>query len=154
MAAEPSDDVYSSGVTPEQGTVVAGVGDEILTFGGCSLALLLALVALFAINNKKGRLRHIHPEQAGPVEGARREMGVQREGGEGEQSAEVEECPICQMGLTYAVETNCGHKFCAQCILTYWQFDQWPRAARCAVCRRPVSGHCDFSLALCPGWSH
>lgn len=137
----PSDDGHLPGVTPEQGTVVAGVGDEVLAFGGCSFALLLGLVALYAI--KKNNLPpQIHPEQAGPVEGARRQMGIQgegREGVEGEQSAEVENCPICREGLTHAVETNCGHRFCAQCILTYWQHDQWPSPARCAVCRRQVS---------------
>ena len=44
MAAEPSDDMHSLGVIPQQGMIVAGEVDEILTFGGCSLALVLVLV--------------------------------------------------------------------------------------------------------------
>ena len=136
----PSGEGHLPGVTPEQGTVVAGVGDEVLALGGCSFALLLGLVALYTMKNNQPP--QIHPEQAGPVEGARRELGVQGEGGErveGEQSAEVEDCPICREGLTHTVETNCGHRFCAQCILTYWEHDQWPSPARCAVCRSQVS---------------
>ena len=52
--------------------------------------------------------------------------------------AEPENCPICLSSLSFAVDTNCGHTFCARCILSYWEHDQWPRAARCPVCRNGV----------------
>ena len=127
-------------VLPEQGTMVEGVGDEVMLMGMASLLLLPVLLTLIVYSKWAGQNHTIHPAQNGPVESARREIGegVREGGGEG-RSAEMEPCPICLSGVAYAVETNCGHVFCAECLLTYWQHDQWPRPARCAVCRRLVS---------------
>ena len=127
-------------IDPERGTVVEGVGDEVLVVGGTSLALLLALAALF-INGRRSAAANniIHPQQVDPVENVRREMGIDGEIREGSEGTDQGHCPICLAELTHRVETNCGHVFCAECILTYWQHDQWPQAAKCAVCRRPVS---------------
>ena len=128
-------DIQSALVHPQQGTMLSGVGDEILMLGGSLIALVLCLVALHVLSGRPAPTR-IHPEQNVPVADARREMGVDEGIG---MNAEMEQCPICLVGLTHPVETNCGHKFCAECILTYWQHDRWPNAANCAVCRRPVS---------------
>ena len=54
-------------------------------------------------------------------------------------NAELPQCPVCLGPITYIAETNCGHRFCAQCILMYWRTDRWPRACRCPVCRREVN---------------
>ena len=54
-------------------------------------------------------------------------------------NAELPQCPVCLGPITYIAETNCGHRFCAQCILMYWKTDRWPRACRCPVCRREVN---------------
>ena len=54
-------------------------------------------------------------------------------------NAELPQCPVCLGPIVYIVETNCGHRFCAQCILMYWRTDRWPRACRCPVCRREVN---------------
>ena len=54
-------------------------------------------------------------------------------------NAELPQCPVCLGPITYITETNCGHRFCAQCILMYWRTDRWPRACRCPVCRREVN---------------
>ncbi len=124
-------------------TIVDGVGDEVLVVGGSLLALAMFFLAMIVLARRE-RSRGggaIHPDQADPVHSARREMGVAEERGRVGASAEVEACPICLSGLAYPVETNCAHTFCSECILTYWQHDQWPRAARCAVCRRPVSSN-------------
>ena len=84
----------------------------------------------------------MHPEQERGVLAARMEMQARRErdqrGGVGE-SAEPESCPICLSLMSFPVDTNCGHTFCVRCILSYWQHDQWPRPARCPVCRSRVS---------------
>ena len=106
------------------------------------------------------RAANVHPEQEDSVMAARRELvgerepdmgrrgeGIGRRGGVGE-SAEPENCPICLSPLVLPVDTNCGHTFCAHCVLSYWQHDQWPRAARCAICRSPVSD-CLPHFALC-----
>lgn len=133
----------SSEVEPEGGSVVEGVGDEVVMVGGTTLALLATFLAVVIVSGARRRPHNIHPDVLDPVESARREMGVGGEEGRGEVggSAEAEHCPICLGELTYVVDTNCGHSFCAQCLLTYWQHDQWPRPARCAVCRRPVGGY-------------
>ena len=54
-------------------------------------------------------------------------------------NAELPQCPVCLGPITYIAETNCGHRFCAQCILMYWRTDRWPRACRCPVSRREVN---------------
>ena len=54
-------------------------------------------------------------------------------------TADVPQCPVCLGGVVYPVETNCGHTFCAQCVLAYWHADRWPSTCRCPVCRREVT---------------
>ncbi|GIZ02721.1 e3 ubiquitin-protein ligase RNF170 [Caerostris extrusa] len=49
------------------------------------------------------------------------------------------QCPICLNEPHYPVETNCGHLFCAQCIITYWQHGNWIGAIHCPVCRQTVT---------------
>ena len=78
----------------------------------------------------------MHPEQSATVQTVRRETGVVDRSSD---HTEHENCAICLSTLAHAVGTNCGHTFCAVCLLSYWQHDQWPRPARCAVCRTPVS---------------
>lgn len=48
-------------------------------------------------------------------------------------------CPICLNNPQYPVETNCGHLFCAQCVILYWRHGNWRGAIRCPVCRQQVS---------------
>ena len=47
-------------------------------------------------------------------------------------------CSICLDTVENAVETNCGHRFCAQCILMHWNRDRYPQPCRCPNCRRDV----------------
>ena len=54
-------------------------------------------------------------------------------------NAEQIQCSVCLGPITYPVETNCGHSFCAECVLAYWHADRWPSACRCPVCRREVT---------------
>jgi uncharacterized membrane protein YkvA (DUF1232 family) len=49
------------------------------------------------------------------------------------------ECPLCLDVLTDAVETSCGHAFCAGCILRVWETDREQRPIRCPIDRRNVS---------------
>lgn len=49
------------------------------------------------------------------------------------------QCPVCLGELHYPVETNCGHLFCAQCVITYWRHGNWLGAIRCPVCRQTVT---------------
>lgn len=110
--------------------MVEGVGNEIVMAGALVMALLAGYMATRLRTNGHGS---VHPAQVQPVEETRRDIGVV--GGVGGDAA----CPVCLNDAVHPVETNCGHVFCAQCMLTYWSHDQWPRAARCPVCRREVS---------------
>lgn len=48
-------------------------------------------------------------------------------------------CPICLNAPKYSVETNCGHMFCAQCLLLCWKHGNWRNGINCPVCRQQVS---------------
>ncbi|KAL3224337.1 hypothetical protein MRX96_049527 [Rhipicephalus microplus] len=49
------------------------------------------------------------------------------------------QCPICLGEPRHSVETNCGHLFCASCLVSYWHHGNWRGAVRCPVCRQQVS---------------
>ena len=53
------------------------------------------------------------------------------------------DCPICLDKLTYAIETNCSHLFCAECFLEYYERGApapslLPQPVTCPCCRRRV----------------
>ena len=130
------------GVSPEQGTLVEGIGDEVLML----LTLMFAAIGGCALTcgvSASRSLDTVHPQQEDVVANTRRDIGVEQRrapqaagtGGD----ARTAQCAVCLGPMTQAIQTNCGHEFCALCILAYWQHDQWPRAARCPMCRRQVS---------------
>ena len=131
---------------------VAGVGNEVVAGGGVLSAITVILVCYLL---KTIRLRCVSLEVAHKPSQCSRRMRSEREDGEvvtrialarrnmrqrGDvgDSAEPESCPICLGHASFPVDTNCGHTFCAECVLSYWQHDQWPRPARCPVCRNQV----------------
>jgi RING finger protein 170 len=127
-----------------------GVGDEIVwttgLIGVCGLIIFVYLIKEYI---RTATRDNIHPQQEEVVQRAReqlREANNNEEEGEGEErqdnegiNAEQYQCPVCLAPVTYPVDTNCGHKFCAQCVLAYWHADRWPAACRCPVCRREVT---------------
>ena len=53
------------------------------------------------------------------------------------------DCPICLDKLTYAIETNCAHLYCAECFLEYYERGApapslLPQPVTCPCCRRRV----------------
>ncbi|XP_059653527.1 uncharacterized protein LOC132300465 isoform X2 [Cornus florida] len=40
-------------------------------------------------------------------------------------------CPICFGSFTIACKTNCGHWYCGNCILQYWNYSAAPSLQRC-----------------------
>ena len=51
------------------------------------------------------------------------------------------QCPICLNEPRLPIETNCGHLFCANCIIVYWRHGNWSTSGpiRCPVCRQQVT---------------
>ena len=133
----------SSGlVSPEQGTLVNGIGDEVLML----MTLILAVIGGCALTcgvSASRSLATVHPEREDAVANTRRDIGIEPSDREQTLNTGVNtgtsQCAVCLGPLCQPIQTNCGHEFCAQCILAYWQHDQWPRAARCPMCRRQVS---------------
>ncbi|XP_051511258.1 E3 ubiquitin-protein ligase RNF170-like isoform X1 [Myxocyprinus asiaticus] len=51
-------------------------------------------------------------------------------------------CPVCLQIASYPVETNCGHLFCAPCLISYWKHGTWLDAISCPLCRQKVKKMC------------
>ncbi|XP_036375641.1 RING-HC_RNF170 domain-containing protein [Megalops cyprinoides] len=51
-------------------------------------------------------------------------------------------CPVCLQTAVFPVETNCGHLFCAPCLIAYWRHGTWLGAISCPLCRQKVSVLC------------
>uniref|UniRef100_A0A3Q0REQ8 Si:dkey-183n20.15 n=1 Tax=Amphilophus citrinellus TaxID=61819 RepID=A0A3Q0REQ8_AMPCI len=51
-------------------------------------------------------------------------------------------CPVCLQAARFPVQTNCGHLFCAPCLITYWRHGSWLDAISCPLCRQKVSVLC------------
>ncbi|KAF7257297.1 hypothetical protein EG68_05667 [Paragonimus skrjabini miyazakii] len=49
-----------------------------------------------------------------------------------------EECPICMESLTFGVETDCAHRFCARCFCLHWKRTLYSRHITCPMCRSHV----------------
>lgn len=124
--------------SPEKGTLVEGIGDEVLMLATLLITVVGGCALTFGVS--AARVLRVHPEREDAVANTRRDLGVAQDVGDrdaalgGDRAA----CAVCLAPITHAVQTNCGHQFCAQCVLAYWQHDQWPRAARCPLCRRQV----------------
>ncbi|KAK0152872.1 E3 ubiquitin-protein ligase RNF170 [Merluccius polli] len=48
-------------------------------------------------------------------------------------------CPVCLQTANFPVTTNCGHLFCATCLIAYWRYGSWLSAISCPVCRQEVN---------------
>ncbi|XP_066534070.1 RING-HC_RNF170 domain-containing protein [Hoplias malabaricus] len=51
-------------------------------------------------------------------------------------------CPVCLQSSAFPVETNCGHVFCGQCLISYWKHGSWLDAISCPLCRQKVNVMC------------
>ncbi|KAL8222755.1 hypothetical protein R6Q57_020154 [Mikania cordata] len=47
-------------------------------------------------------------------------------------------CPICFDNFSIACKTNCGHWFCANCILQFWTYRTVLKKCNCPICARPI----------------
>lgn len=113
--------------------MISGIGDELIIVISSVMTVLGCYMAGSVLLNRIGL--QVHPDMASAVQSTRRDMGMASDSTGPRLS---ENCPVCLSTVEHAIETNCGHRFCAECMLQYWRHDQWPRPARCPVCRRPV----------------
>lgn len=120
-------------VVPIVGTLVPGIGDDVLAGIACLFGMLFFTVIIYII--LKPAQNGIHPSQTNSIHDAREALGVRDAGERDEPSS----CPVCLGPPVNLIEAACGHTYCAQCFLTYWRYDRWPNAARCPVCRREVT---------------
>ncbi|CAI2733817.1 unnamed protein product [Schistosoma spindalis] len=49
------------------------------------------------------------------------------------------DCPICMEFPSLMIETNCGHRFCAECFILHWKRTIYSRVISCPMCRGQVS---------------
>lgn len=61
-------------------------------------------------------------------------------------------CPVCLQGATFPVKTNCGHSFCAPCLISYWKHGAWLDAINCPLCRQKVNALCHLFPERCSDW--
>lgn len=59
------------------------------------------------------------------------------------------QCPVCLQTPSFPVQTNCGHLFCAPCLITYWRHGSWLDAISCPLCRQKVSVLCHLFSESC-----
>ncbi|XP_047444317.1 RING-HC_RNF170 domain-containing protein [Mugil cephalus] len=57
-------------------------------------------------------------------------------------STNRQDCPVCLQTARFPVQTNCGHLFCAPCMIAYWRHGSWLDAVSCPLCRQKVSVLC------------
>jgi len=143
-------------IQAQTGTYVEGFGDEVIE---CFVALGVVTATFYIMYSCFFARPHhiIHPESQKHVSETRSRLGLTPSGSPTHSDQEVEteaasshagssrqyyndrKCPICLQDARFAVETNCGHLFCGQCIVTYWLFGNWLGAVQCPVCRQTVS---------------
>uniref|UniRef100_A0A8C7T750 Si:dkey-183n20.15 n=1 Tax=Oncorhynchus mykiss TaxID=8022 RepID=A0A8C7T750_ONCMY len=47
-------------------------------------------------------------------------------------------CPVCLQTASFPVQNNCGHLYCAPCLISYWRLGSWLDAISCPLCRQRV----------------
>ncbi|XP_074642116.1 E3 ubiquitin-protein ligase RNF170-like isoform X2 [Tubulanus polymorphus] len=116
--------------------LVEGIADDLL-MGTLVFVFGLAVVLMILIK-RQHYVQRIHPESQDNVNFTRQLITQQPNSSESRIRSEEITCPICLGDAIYAVETNCSHIFCGNCILAYWHHGSWIGAMRCPVCRQQV----------------
>ncbi|KAL7585556.1 hypothetical protein Lser_V15G46161 [Lactuca serriola] len=62
-----------------------------------------------------------------------------KHGGDTDTPPDDDCCPICFDDFSIACKTNCGHWFCANCILQFWTYRTALQKCNCPICARPIT---------------
>lgn len=139
---------------------VEGVGDEVVYAIGTFFGIVLP--GLLMVYQRQNAEQVIHPESEENVQNIREEIQHQRQTNESNSANGTAngqathapptpghrpvrtnngdlQCPVCLADAQFAVQTNCGHLFCGNCIITYWRHGIWLGAVKCPVCRQTVT---------------
>lgn len=143
-----------AGERSPSGSYIEGVGDEVVIVVS-TLALFLPISSYLIKSIFLNEEQEIHPDSQDGVNTARSHLGINtvsdRDNDEdpnnmlpgAEQNRRHyysdQRCPICLHEARLPIETNCGHLFCAQCIIAYWRHGNWLGSVHCPVCRQQVS---------------
>lgn len=136
-----------------KGGYIEGVGDEVVVGVVALLGLLIPTMA-YILTRHRGQAT-IHPDSAANVEATRRRLqqnasntstNSTSSGSSNNRHPQPRRsydtqvtCPICLGEATFAVDTNCGHQYCGNCIITYWHHQNWLGAVPCPSCRTQVT---------------
>jgi RING finger protein 170 len=122
-------------------TLIEGIGDEVVLGVTSMLCSVFGLALALKLCNSR---RTVHPERVPDVQRAREQLRANR--GRVNNAVDNErpidpdrQCPVCLGRLAFAIDTNCGHTFCVQCIVTYWREGRFLSAVSCPVCRQSVT---------------
>lgn len=129
-------------------TLIEGIGDEVLVGASSAIVIIIATLIILACRWIPRARQVIHPESRSVVEDTRFQLQQRRISATGIINGNMvrtrrnntdSQCPICLGTARYAIETNCGHLFCGQCMIMYWRHGTWLGAVRCPVCRQQVT---------------
>lgn len=116
--------------------IFEGISHEV--FFAISFTMLCVFLVTLLATGWLSRLQPgsqvIHPSQREDVDSVRSQI-TQRNTANSPQ----DNCPICIEPIHLVTETNCGHLFCAPCIVAYWNHGNWYRGMNCPVCRQEVT---------------
>jgi len=103
-----------------------GVGDEVLLFGAATV--VAAIMLYYAV----GHMFSLVAPPGGSTED-------QISATDGRTRSSNHDCAICLGEATLALETNCGHVYCGNCILEVWRRSNALQATLCPYCRQRVT---------------
>jgi RING finger protein 170 len=123
------------------GSFIEGFGDDLVQ--AASLAIFTIIVILGYFYFWKTDTTTIHAESESLVGDVRQQLRAEdsnllRTMSRGQIRHDIT-CPVCLSEVQYPIETNCGHIYCANCMITYWNTGRWNGAVRCPSCRQTVT---------------
>lgn len=130
QASIPETPNYHSSIYVEGSSPVA------IGFAPLLLALIpCCMIGLQCYNKICVRLREssqpLHPSSRASIDSLRRRQQFQNDDAT---------CPIClDCPPAFAVLSNCGHCFCANCIVGYWEHQNSRRNLPCPCCRQSLN---------------
>ncbi|OWF47379.1 E3 ubiquitin-protein ligase RNF170-like [Mizuhopecten yessoensis] len=136
--------------------LIEGIGDELIVALAAFLGILIPMVIFVSRRRNNSEQYVTHPDNEDNVRSARERIHGNQNGagpsvGDENRSNAYRareahshgqtnlSCPICLGEMEYGVDTNCGHYFCGNCIIAYWQHGSWLGAVACPVCRQQVT---------------